>query len=392
MTALVSGIQIDIKTRFVPDDGKVYFLFPGSGYKYYNYMRDNDVVFIDLPGLPIPDDLRISGRDDLVQRVAISDRVIDWHRKDKPADTNPDRNVKTAPRGRATQRRTLIAGILNGFFKTLRKGDVIILPSKDLEGEVLFGEIIDDGTVCTVIDAPFHDAEKIAARRVKWLGRQKRIDVPRWLDRKIPSPNPLRQLEKELHKYVYDIMYSRYYFNGEFVCKFGVSSAEFSALDNFLIQQIFLYSSALFENTQEDNINNFSDKAISVVVSEIVFSEDIPDQRIVINSPGTIILYGKNIVPLLSAVLLTIAASTLELDANSPNISIVNSADTAALSKTCEAEIAAEVLDDIKVMGFARWQELCKIAAEARKRTGINPGMNATSPSVAGVDVEKAQK
>lgn len=390
--AVPNKIEVDIRTRFIPDTGKVYFLFPGNGYKYYRYMRDNNVVFIDVPGFPIPDNLQIGGLEDLVRRVIISDRTLDWHRKGRLEAENPDRSLRSAATGRATQRRILLAGIVDSFFSTLKKGDVIILPPQNLEEDVLFGEIADDGLECTVVDAPFHPGEKIPARRIKWLGRQRRMDVPRWMDRKIPSPNPLRQLEKSLHKYVYDEMYSRYYFDSTFVCKFGIQSSDFSALDNFLVQQLFLYSSALFEHSNEDNISNFSDKSISVVVSEITFSEDIPDQRIVINSPGHIVLYAKNIVPLLSAVLIAMAASSTPVSSGSVEILIKNSADSAPLSKTCEAEIASEVMEDIRVMGYARWQELCHIANEAKRRTGLDSGMNVSPSLSGGTDVKEAKK
>lgn len=56
-------------------------------------------------------------------------------------------------------------------------------------------------------------------------------------------------------------------------------------------------------------------------------------------------------------------------------ISVVNSADDSDFSTKCRADIEAEVRSELRVMGYARWQELCSIEEKARERTQIDPGM-----------------
>jgi hypothetical protein len=386
------SVEIDIATRFISDASKIYILFPGKGYRYYSIMRDEGVIFFDIAGFPFSPSENIGELKDIIQRIVISDRIREWHKKDIYTEAEPIRDPSVAPRGRESPRRVQLASFVKSFFTTLKKGDVIVVPPKSLDEDVLFGEVADDGSIATAVDAPFQPGEKIPGRRVKWLGTRRRIDVPRWLDRKIPSPNPLRQLEKSNHKYIYDIMYSRYYFDQQFVCKFNVTATDFSSLDNFLIQQIFLYASALFENSNDENIFNFSGKSISLVVSEISDSQDIPDQRIVISSPGYIVLYASNIVPLLSAVLIASSAIPGAGRSQPSDIVVTNSADSGTLARQCLGEIAREVSSDLRIMGFARWQELCKITTEAKKRTGLNSGMIATQSPSDGSDVQKVEK
>jgi len=380
---MATEATVDIKTRFIRDDGKVFFVFPGNGYRHYAWMKEHSAVYLDLPGFPIPDDQNIAALDDLVERIAVSDDIVEWHRKGMPADAIPDRDPATIGARRRSKRRAFLGGVLHGFFAGIKKGDVVIVPPKDFNDDVLFGEFIDEGDVCTSIPAPFQTGEKIPARRVRWLARQKRMAVPGWLERKLPSPNPVRQLERPLHKYVYDILYERYYFDGQFVCKFAIDSTDFSTLDNFLVQQIFLYASALFENNQEENITDISEKSLLAVVSEIEFSEDIPDQRIVIQSPGNIVLYSKNIIPLVAGVLMALSAACAGGDAPT-KVKIVNSADGSQISLSCVLDIEHEVEADMELMGTKRWVEWCKAEVEARKRTNIRPGMGTEISSQTG--------
>src|SRR5262249_49281739 len=121
-------VVIDIKTRFIPNDRKVFILFPGNGYRYYDFMAERSGVFIDVRGFVIPRDRRIRGLPDIVERIAISDAVVEWHRKGRPADNPPPRQVEELGQIRRTARRKFLAGMLQGFFSDVRKGDVVILP------------------------------------------------------------------------------------------------------------------------------------------------------------------------------------------------------------------------------------------------------------------------
>jgi hypothetical protein len=376
---MASETVIDIRTRFIPENRKVFFVFPGSGYRHYQMMREANAVYLDVPGFPIPQNRNIAALSDIVERLAIADDVADWHRRGMPGDAIPSRDPDTVTARRRSKRRIFLAGIMRGLFSDAAKGDVVIVPPKDFQDDVLFGEFVDDGTECTVVAAPFHAEESIPARGVRWLATQKRITLPGWLEQKMPSPNPVRQLERQYHKYVFDILYERYYFDQQFVCKFGINANDFSTLDNFLVQQIFLYTCALFENNHEENIENISDKSLLEVVSEIEFSADIPDQRIEIQSPGNIILYSRNIIPLVTGVLMMLSALAPAGEVPK-NIKIVNTADDGQTSKECEVDIAKEVETDLQLMGVQRWIEWCKAEKEARKRTEIQPGMQIQLP------------
>lgn len=367
-------VVVDIRTRMIPDDHRCYILFPGEGYRLHRAMQEENSIFLDYPGLPFVPGERFQNAKDLPKRVVVSERIKEFHDGGREGD-EPVRTVKELGRHRVTDSRAQSAGRFLSFVTRLKAGDIVVVPGRDLDDEVLFGEILDNEIVPLKIERYGNDA--LPSRRVRWIKTVKRIDVPSWLERKIPSPNPLRQIEKTYFSAIFDIMYERYFFEGSFVCKFSVGSQEFSSLDNFLFQQIVLYAAALHENRMEDNIANLSKLPISVVASRIEFSEDIPDQRISINSPGHIVVYARNIIPIVAGALMTISAATGAVGDGELTVEIVNSVDKSAHSLECVADVQEEVLGDLNAMGYARWQELCEIESQARKRTMLDSGMSA---------------
>ncbi|PQZ26176.1 hypothetical protein CQZ93_19610 [Ochrobactrum vermis] len=336
-------------------------------------MAEQSAIFLDLPAFPIE---ALKDQHELVRGIVLSERIKHWYRSGKE-NAEPTRVLKEVKGYRTTARRKQFAGVLRGFLE-LPVGSIVIVPPSDHQRDVLFGEIIDDEL--DWVETPVYGDSKIPARKVKWLSRKPRNSIPTWLERKIPSPNPLRQIEKSFFPAIFDMMYERYFYNDEFVCKFSTTSKEFSALDNYLFQQVVLYITALHEAKNDENIKDISSKPISEVVSEIDFSDDIPDQRIAINSPGHIVIYAKNIIPLLTAVMIAMASVNAQAGSKLPpdEIVITNSVDQSSLSKQCIAEVAEEATYEIDAMGYQRWQELCKIEQAQRKRTGLSSGVVVT--------------
>jgi hypothetical protein len=226
-------LTIDLKTRFIPENNRVFIVFPGEGYRYYQTMESASAVFLDLPGFPVPKDRPISTADDLVKRVVVSDLFREWHRKGALIKDMPSRDPVNIQHFRMTKRRQQLGGMVENLFARLKRGDVVVVPPRALEDEVLYGEIDSDPDEVTLVSDPNRMGELIPARRVKWIARQPRMTVPGWLERKLPNQNPIRQIEKTLHKYIYDYMYERYFFDGQFVCKFKIDTPHFSSLDDF---------------------------------------------------------------------------------------------------------------------------------------------------------------
>jgi hypothetical protein len=116
-------------------------------------------------------------------------------------------------------------------------------------------------------------------------------------------------LEKNLHNYIYDYMYERYCYDDQFVCRFGIDTAHFSSLDDFMINQVFLYVSALYGASNGKLSSGAVSGSISQAIANLQFSQEIPFQRIQIQSKGSIVLYSKNIVPLVIGILIAMSST-----------------------------------------------------------------------------------
>lgn len=376
---------VDIKTRFIPDNQRVYIVFPGEAYKFYTEMRDKSSIFLDIPGFPLPEQKENTNLDDsdFVQRLTMSERISLWHANGKPQDNIPIRDLNRIDGYRRTQRKIQLAGLVRNFYYELRKGDIVVVPCRDYEDDVLFGEIVDD-FVTSSIEVRQYPGEKIPVRKVKWLKRVQRGNVPSWLQRKFPIPSPVHQIEQSFFKDIFDIMYQRYYFKEDFVCKYAVTSAEFSSLDDYFFQEIMLYVTALYAKSHDHDLSNLSGKSISSLVRELQRSEALPDLRININSPGHIVSYAKKLTPIIAGVLIALSASDALCDdaqINDPPIVITNSADDSQIANECVADVQREVLEDLKAMGYEHWQEICKSEKLIREHTGLNSGMTVKKDS-----------
>lgn len=370
---------IDIKTRFIPNGQRVYIIFPGEGYRFYSDMKSKSAIFLDIPGFQLPEiaDKETANYADFIQRLTMSERIKAWHLHGKEPDKQPERILEKVTNYKKTQKKVQLSGLIRNFYYGLRKGDIIIVPSKKDEDDVLFGEVTDD-IFSSYIEVARYSEEKIPIRKVRWIKSVKRAEIPIWLERKIPSPSPVRQIEQSYFNNIFDIMYQRYHFNENFVCKYAVTSNEFSSLDDYLFQEIMLYITALYARSHDKTLANIENKTISDLVREIQRSEIIPDLRININSPGYIVSYAKTLTPIIAAVLIALSAGEALTDAGeiiAPQIQIINSADDSQAAQECQADVQREVLEDLKAMGYERWQEICKSAQLIRGHTGLTSGM-----------------
>lgn len=375
-----SKLTIDIQTKFIKDNQKCYLLFPGRGYRFYNKMEASERIFLDIPGFQLNSDEVISEIDDLSQRVILSERIRKWHDKGAVKEDEPSRNLAELGEVKPTKGQLQLAGRVRNFFSTLKIGDIIIVPCKAFEGEVLFGEIISEEIHKT--RHPNYGADLIPSLKVKWLHRIQRSKVPTWLNHKIPNQNPLRSLERSHFPFVFDQMYGRYFFNDQFTCKLSITSKKFSSLDDFLIQQLLLFTTALHERVNDDIVGDVQKQAIAITATKISHSSDIPELRISINSPGYLSVGAKTIVPLLYIVFVAIAgasefANAAEFDAI--NVIIENSMDSSELSKQCISEIQTETKDEMAMMGYNKWQEYCQISEQSKMNNGLETGITVKS-------------
>jgi hypothetical protein len=87
---------IDLRTRVVPETLRIWRLFPGKDYIFLPDFQEQSVVFLDFPGLPLPDGPVSESLSDLAERIMVSNAVSEWARRRERADPS-DRESRASP-------------------------------------------------------------------------------------------------------------------------------------------------------------------------------------------------------------------------------------------------------------------------------------------------------
>lgn len=365
-------IAFDPLMRFIPDNTKCFILFPGKSYAFYDEIRNSSLIFMDFPGFPLNGIENSNFIIDWEARVAVSDRIRRWYSEGENQTVLPPRTVSELGEFRSTRRRKLFSGLIDAFFNDISKGDLILVPPPNQNGEVLFGEILDDPGVVVKHHHPGYPEETVPARRVRWVNTTQRSVVPRWLDAKFPSPNPLRQIKFSHYPHVFDLAYERYHYKERYVCKFFVTSKRFTALNNLELQQFFLLPTAL----TAAETNSPSD-SIYQLIKKNADNFDPLDQRIDINSPGHIVLISKTAAPFFAAMILMLACDDGTTQSKPLKVSVHNShtSPQSRRSAKCITDMENEIEKDLELMNQKQWEEACELGLVSNKNNGLKTGV-----------------
>ena len=178
--------------------------------------------------------------------------------------------------------------------------------------------------------------------------------------------------------------YGSYSIEDSFTSKFEVTGADFSTIDDYRLQQLLNVIAALSElrgNPKKASGNFKKTLEGSAGWDEIIaFLTDanyIPDLVVDISSPGSLILSCRKTVPFVAQALIALTllgAEAVWKAAQADQITVTNS--KAPAGDACTADVAKEVLEQLNMMGYARWQRMCKQAEDIRKSTGLKEQSN----------------
>jgi len=258
-------------------------------------------------------------------------------------------------------------GVLTGFFGRAEKGDVVVVPGQSAFDKVLIGELLDRPAEFSEITVPeIWEEEKVPSRKVKWLASPERGECSLVLQRRFPNPNAFRELEESLWPEVHTLAYASYSIQGRFTSRFDITSADFSTKDDYYLQQIFNLVASISEQFNKHQVDqgteiDLTSKQINDIIELLTDSTYVPNLTVNINSPGSLVLSCTKVVPLVVAGLLaltTLSADTVWNAMAAQEIKVENT--EAPANDACTADVGREVLQQIKMMGYERWQEMCK--------------------------------
>lgn len=359
-------ISVDISTKFISSETKVYIARPGAHYRLFQHFVDNSFVGPELPDLKLPDYRRLNEVDDLLERVIRSVAIRRWYISGKDDNLLPGevRDYAGLAPDHATSQ---FLRYVHGFFDEIKKGDLIVLPPRSFNAMAEIGEVQDEPNQLVTLRGPIYGDLPLTGRSVKWLASLPKSSLPSATLDRLQKPSVLFLLPRSAWPNILRRAYGSYSTPEEFSSRFEITSQAFQTSDDFFIQAFFNFVSSNTERirTGRTDLLSFKDGAFS--------AEGVaPDLYTNVNSPGALSLKAKVITPIVIAAMFALAV-TVGPDAFSAaeSGSLIFGNSQGTVLDDCTAEVSAQVITQLKLLGYDQWAEACKFAKIASDNTGI---------------------
>lgn len=369
------GLEIDIATVMVPAERRIWRLFPGDRYRFIDQFAEQELVFLDFPGLDLPPGRVTHDTPDLLGRVIASRELRTWLTTRSPVQNPPNLDPTAYANSVPSKRDQQFIAALVALFGTAARGDLVLVPDQLRNRQILVGEFTDEPERRTETQFPKrYGRHPILARSVSWLSRADEAKVPRTLTRNLRTSNPMISLHRRFHNDIFDIAYPAYNHLDRFGATFNITGEKFDELDNYFLNELFLIAS-LF--CQQYDRNNLPSEINSITSLEYLSTDEQyrSTQAWDIHSPGTVRLASSAISPLMAVALFgVLAAGGREALAEPPPVTVGNS-QTASPDDPCTAAVDERVRGMLNMMGLEFWREQCRRALALEEKAGVKgPG------------------
>lgn len=369
MVAKDTVIQIDLRTRVIQPGEQVYILFPGEEHSLYQNIVKRSAIYLDLPGLDLGGAKTFAEVTQMKERLALSDRVRNWHKNNRPTEKTPSRELNDYRRTSATERRELLTGAIERLYFQMKPGDLVVVPGPGHWTDVYIGEVV--GRPAAIRDQKNYPGEDIPARRVRWLAHRPKRTFSEDLVRRLGTPNYLIQLDKSLRDEILSAAFDNYVHDGKFVSRFTTTEHSFSTVDDFNIQAFINFVAGAIAAADETSADVAKHSVTLDAALEFLTKhpELVPSLTVNINSPGALKVFHETALPLVLAAFMALAASG-HADAAPSQIQVVNSLAPAA--DPCAVQVDAAVKDTFTMMNYEAWKKACARYRDAKEQTGID--------------------
>lgn len=368
---LLSMIQIDLNAPSIPQNQRVWRLFPGSGYRFLESFRQQEVGYLDIPGFIFPSG-KLSLAKDLTARVAASQFVADQL---TPDATNAAMAVdlKDFDSARNSQFRGRLRQSIINFYEEAKPHDIVVTPEPTHMSRIWVGRFRNDTTTEALYDVN-NPHFTIPARRINWLMSVRENTISSALSDSLRNQHPFSLLEKSLFIEVFSLAYSSFLYEGRHVATI-FSGDDYLDSDSSLLGIISRIASATCYDVDHGNAPDLHD-----IISILINSPSIDytcSQAIDIHSPGFIRYVSGKAVPwvIVAAVAALIAlgdAPSKEAFANElANIEIVN--DAAGADPQCTPPVHDATRRLLNTFDIDKTYKMCQELRAAQARNSLKP-------------------
>ncbi|MDF2366459.1 hypothetical protein [Sneathiella sp.] len=369
--------KVDLNTRILENDHKVYLARPGKGYRLYDEFLANFVVGPEMPGVDLIPGRVISNQPNLDLRLKKSIAIRKWlnegrKNKDRPSDSiNSYKSF-----GNARSKGQLLA-VLKGYFEEMQQTDLLVIPPGAFAKQTLIAEPIGDPEdFQNEKFEKYFEKYSIPTRKIKVLSEIEKRALPSHVQDIIAKPNMLVLLGKSEAEFFYRLAYGNYTVGGNNHAKLRVTSESYDTTDDL---RIIAFLNFVALNTGNISISKTGNVASIKEAAFADLGDFSPNFKSNINSPGWISLSSSYIIPLTTVALLGLAMSVgpdaVSLAENG-NLAVINSSGPA--DNECVAEVHTSVIEQLNLLGLDRWQEACEIFKSAAEETGLETNVTVT--------------
>lgn len=353
---------VDLGVTVIPEDHKIWKVFPGEGYKFLNLMLESHLAFLDIRDLDkLGDDISEWDYDDLVETVSI-DR---WSRQVAATGNETDRRVSPTDKQNAT--------MVDGLLSIAKMGDIVLIPHPGSDGNVTVGQLTaKPNKTSTIVAKDGRRNYTYVGRKFKTLEVIKKRKLPAELIELLQTPIAFFDTGNSARIQIYEKCYGSYIYDRINTATYRTSKDVYTSRDNRTVSTWMEFIDVIsnrdsFTAARRDADSN---SVVDLIDSANLDELDRSDLSININSPGEIIMKAVASSPLIGLALFPLAAENMPY-AKAVEATVQLSAIGSA-SKQCEAEIGREVRSVLEALGARRWQKACEIAVRASTETTLS--------------------
>jgi hypothetical protein len=371
---VASTVTLDIDTKIVSSDQRIWAVFPGLSRRFLNNFIDERVIFLDTPDINL-NLVALRSIDTLRKHVAMS---LAWksfylgHREDVPSSIPDHYDPPRTPSFSAA------VGNVRSMFARMNSGDLVLLAGRSIYEPVLVGEV--DGAFnpddYTHIDR--YPGAAIPMRRVHWLPvSNERRFLSKDLSMLLSNRKAVVNIDRRLFgEQVFRIAYgdyvdkeaSRYIFEG--------NNYNNQATDAIPGIRLIAYFCAAFSAEEQNRLSEFFaldiDDSIETFFDRSLLSSFELDFR----SPGEYVLFAKNAALALTVALLVSAtADGLSLTAaRQAEIENSRESDTQISSEAakCPPQIENAYRNILNAINLEKYEKACKLNKAAQNGVGLS--------------------
>lgn len=359
-------INIDIHTKSLRKETRVYVARPGARYMFFPHFLESGFVGPDLPGLDLPSFEKFEDIEQITERVKRSIEIRRLARKtDQEEQLVEDLDFYDSSNNPRVRQFTRVVA---AYFKQIARGDLVVLPPHNFRGNAIIGEFVGNPNDVITLNLQRYGDEPLSGRAVRWLAEIPKQKLPSQTLDALQKPNPLFLMDRAAWPAIFRRAYGSYALDGEFSARFEISSDQFDIADDFLIQAFFNFVAA---NTEK--VRHGDEALLSLRDGAFAAGDSAPELYTNVNSPGGLSLKDHVITPIVIAVMFTLAV-TVGPDAYqaAADNAVFFGNSLAAADDPCALAVKEQVVTQLTLLGYDQWAEACEAARTAAAKTGIS--------------------